>query len=916
MLRDCHIGTSQKSAVKVGHPGVEGFLGAVLFLGTMHYNFIMHLILTHEQADFDALAALAAAALLNDSTLAVLPRRMNRNVRSFLTLYGADFSFFDPRDLPPGTVEQVTLVDTQSLITLKGMSARTQIRVFDHHPRRKNCPDDWDVTCFELGATTTWFVEAVQTSQETPTSLQATLFLLGIYEDTGSLTYSRTTARDVRAAAWLLDQGADLRVAARFLNPPLTHDQREIYDRLVSAVETHEINGHRIVLSCGIAPGLTEEISTLAHKLRDLLDPDALFVLVQTDEGVRLVARSTTDGIDVAAIAAHFNGGGHDRAAAALIKKESGELESIRARLLDLLPAHVRAPLVVAQVMSRRPHTLAADTPVEEAAKWMTRYGYEGFPVTRDGRLIGLLTRRAVDRAINHHLNLPASSLMEAGEVAVPPSATLQQVQALMIESGWGQIPVIDPDTQKIIGIITRTDLLKTLAPRPRAASAQARDAVRKLERGLPPERLALIRAVAEQAASQHMPVYIVGGFVRDLLLEHPSLDFDIVVEGDAIALAHALAEKHGGKVTSHSRFGTAKWLLGNSVFGNRELEPGLPQPVVRLPIPESLDLISSRQEYYEHPTALPTVEHGSIKLDLHRRDFTINTLALRLDGRHFGELHDYYGGLPDLHNHCIRVLHSLSFVDDPTRMLRAVRYEQRYGFSIEPRTLQLMDEARPLLARLSQERVRHELDLILAESRSAAMLARLASLGLLNAISAELPWNAALHVRLEMGLQQPPPPGWKLTPPAAGLPINETLGYLLWLLDLPAVTLEQLYARLRWSVSLYRAILAASALKRDLPALGGAPASKWVARLESVPNLALFAVYLTSGESALEAYVTRWQNIHPKTDGAALKSRGLPPGRAYQEILGQLRAAWLDGEIDSEQTEQKLLEKLLSRYT
>ncbi|GAB4494913.1 MAG: CBS domain-containing protein [Anaerolineales bacterium] len=856
----------------------------------------MRLILTHEQADFDAIAALYGAYLLDENAHPILPRRINRNARAFLTLYGADFPFLDPRDLPQGAAERVTLVDTQSLITLKGMSERTQVRVFDHHPLRKNNPPNWDVTAFDLGATTTFLVEALDERGLKLTPIQATLLLLGIYEDTGALTFSRTTARDARAAAWLLEQGADLSIAVKFLNPPLTNEQREVYDRLVSAAETHEINGHRLVLTCGEATSLSEEISTLAHKLRDLFDPDALFVLVQTIEGIRLVARSTTDDIDVAAIAAHFGGGGHNRAAAALIKKdtETVSLMTIREKLLSILPAHIRPPLTVAQVMSRRPRLLAPETPVHEAAQMMARYGYEGFPVAQDGKLLGLLTRRAVDRALSHRLNLTAASLMEAGEITVQPGDSLQQVQTLMIESGWGQIPVVAPENGKIIGIVTRTDLLKTLARHPRPASPAY---AKKLERGLPPGPLALIRAVAQEAEALRLPAYLVGGFVRDLLLNRPSLDFDIVIEGDAIALAKTLARKHGGRVTSHSRFGTAKWNLEHSSFN----------------IPQSaLDLISSRQEFYEHPTALPTVERGSIKLDLHRRDFTINTLALRLDGRHFGELHDYYGGLPDLQKRRIRVLHSLSFIDDPTRMLRAVRYEQRYGFHIEPRTLQLMGEAKPLLARLSEERLRHELDLIVEEPNAPAMLSRLAQLNLMTSISDVLPWSVELRERLDSAQKTPPPPGWRLPPAVAGLSLNGALTWLLWLLDLPPANLEHLHKRLRFPLGLYKALLAASTLKAELPALSGQPASQWVQRLESVPLPALYAVYLVSREPALERYALHWQHIHPKTTGETLKALGLPPGPPYQQLLWQLRAAWLDGELASENDEQAMLKTLL----
>ncbi len=865
----------------------------------------MRLILTHEQADFDALASLFGASLLDEVSVPVLPRRINRNVRSFLTLYGADFPFIDPRDLPQGKVASVTLVDTQSLVTLKGMGAETAVRVVDHHPRRPGLPAHWQVTIDEVGATTTLLVELLQTHNGHLTPVQATLLLLGIYEDTGSLTYARTTARDARACAWLLEHGASLRIAANFLNPPLSPAQRKLYEALLETAETHDIHGHRIIVACGDAGEADEEISTLAHKLRDLLDPDALFVLVNTQEGVRLVARSTSDLIDVSAIAAEFGGGGHDRAAAALLRREPAAsegpepkadnrpLEEIRSRLLEALARHVRPSVTVAQIMSRRPRLLESETSLHEAARLMQRTGFEGFPVVEDNRVVGLLTRRAVDRALTHKLNLTAASLMDAGEVSVRPEDSLQTLQSRMMESGWGQVPVVDAEG-RVVGIVTRTDLLKTLAPP--AVRSGSHNLATQLEKALPLARLDLIRRVADQAVEQRMAAYIVGGFVRDLLLERPSLDFDIVVEGDAIALAKALGKTYGGRVTSHTRFGTAKWFLRDSTLWMQGDSP---------PLPEFLDLITARSEFYEHPTALPTVERGSIKLDLHRRDFTINTLALRLDGHHYGELHDHWGGLADLERGLVRVLHSLSFVDDPTRMLRAVRYEQRYGFVIESRTRHLMVEARSLLEKLSAERVRHELDLILDEEKAPAMLARLAELDLLTAIHPTLPTSG--FERLE--LVNASPPTLDLPPP------KRTLAWLLWLVPLPPAQIRALSRRLRLSASLTKLLLAAAALRADLPSLVGAAPSTWAARLEDVPALAIYTVSIsTEGEAqrALQTYLTAWRHIKPHATGQDLKRLGLPPGPQYQRILRRLRDAWLDGEIASKEEETALLQQLL----
>jgi len=180
----------------------------------------MHIILTHEQADFDALASLLGAHLTYEAAIPVIPRKLNRNVRAFITLYGMELPFVDPRDLPPEPIHKVTLVDTQSMISVKGMHADTQVQVIDHHPTREGSPGNWKITADEIGATATIFAEALREQDIHLSTIQATLLLLGIYEDTGSLTYTRTTARDLNAASFLLERGASLEIAADFLNHP------------------------------------------------------------------------------------------------------------------------------------------------------------------------------------------------------------------------------------------------------------------------------------------------------------------------------------------------------------------------------------------------------------------------------------------------------------------------------------------------------------------------------------------------------------------------------------------------------------------------------------------------------------------------------------------------------------------------
>ena len=896
----------------------------------------MRILLTHEQADFDALASLLGAWLLDESALAVLPHRMNRNVRAFLNLYGVELPFIERRDLPAEPVEGVTLVDTQSMVSIRGVGASTPVHVIDHHARRANLPEHWVISTEDTGAATTLLVEALREQNGGLSATHATLFLLGIYEDTGSLTYTRTTPRDLQAAAFLLDEGASLSVAVDFLNHPLSLEQQAIYEQLRAKIRSCVIHGHTVLITCGDAGEMDEELSTITHKLRDLLDPDALFTLVNTKSGVQFIARSTSDHINVAEIAAYFGGGGHERAAAGLIRDRS--LEDVCADLEKILPAHVHPAITVAQIMSRDPQLVTADTPVEDVASRMQRYGYEGYPVMRDGKLVGLLNRRAVDRALAHKLHLTAASLMEAGAITVQPEDSIEHLQRVMTDTGWGQVPVVNPETGDIVGIVTRTDLLKTLAPEPRLPGRL--NLVERLEASIPSAHLALLKSVASVAHGLHLPVYVVGGFVRDLILERPSLDFDIVVEGDAIALATALVQRYGGRLTSHGRFGTAKWFLGEARIEYVTLETeraDSDQPVdslhTRSSTPEFLDLISARTEFYTHPTALPTVERGSIKLDLHRRDFTINTLALRLDGHHYGDLYDYWGGLDDLRKGQIRVLHSISFVDDPTRMLRAVRFEQRFGFRIEDRTLQLLREALPLMNRVSGDRIRHEVDHILDEDNATKMLARLDDLSLLAAIHPDLVWDEWINDKISnLRLDLERPPEWRISSRGDRQYFWRLIVYALWFIRLAPERARAVMERLKLAAAIKDDILQACKLWQELPKLANSSAvengpansaelvgntpSAIATRLDGLSSLAIYATYLAADDprakDLLLTYITRWQNLRPALTGDDLRAKGVPPGPIYSRILTALRNAWLDGEVSTVAQEAELFEKLL----
>ncbi|OGO46222.1 MAG: hypothetical protein A2Z30_07200 [Chloroflexi bacterium RBG_16_64_43] len=866
-----------------------------------------HLILTHDQADFDAVAALLAARLLEPQAQAILPHRLNRNVRAFLNLYGEDVPLEEAETLSKTPVEKVTLVDAQTLPSVRGVGPQTRVHVIDHHPLHRPLPEAWTSDMTDLGATTTLLVEALRERNGGLTLAAATLLLLGVYEDTGSLSYAGTTPRDVQAAAWLLEHGASLEVAADFLNHPLSREQQTLYERLLEAAQVHEIQGLRVVVSTAEAPSEVEEISTLAHKLRDLFDPEALFILVDLHSHVQLVARATTDQIDVAEVAAHFGGGGHSRAAAALVRGKA--MADIAAELMRVLPEHVLPSSRVESIYSPSPQVLSPSTTIPEAAERMQRYGYEGFPVVHNGQVVGLLTRRAVDRALAHGMKrATVESIMESGSHSVRPEDSILHLQRLMVEHGWGQVPVVSSDDGHVIGIVTRTDLLKALVPQPAAARHALGETLRQ---ALPRPQLGLVQAIAVVADERHVPVYLVGGVVRDLLLGLMPADLDLVVEGDAIALAQAAAERYGGRVRGHDRFGTAKWLLGESRAALAAALNLTAEETTRLP--ENFDLVSARAEFYARPTALPEVERGSLKLDLHRRDFTINTLAISLNAERFGVLYDYWGGLRDLEEKRIRVMHSISFVDDPTRILRAIRLEQRLSFALEQRTRELIDQALPLLGRVSGDRLRHELEAIFDEMDPGKSLARLEEMGVLAAIDPGLCWTEAQARWVSAAVGRMPQVAGNL-----GLPAPDEIWLAGWMHSLPAEVGERVMAR--FSLPQRRAEIVREA-RKVLAALAATPpearASQVVQRLEecSLPTLAL--AYVVGEQDLARAHIARYvgqlRHVRPSADGETLRARGLPPGPAYRAILRELRAAWLDGEVRNAAEESAWLERRLA---
>ncbi len=848
----------------------------------------MDAILTHENADFDALAALLGAKKIYPEALAILPRHLNGNVREFCALYGEALAFTRPEDLPRQHFREILVVDTQGVPSARGYHKDTRVRIVDHHPLTRDLKPGTTFAGGQAGATTTLFVEEIREKEIALGEIEASLLLLGIYEDTGSLCFTTTTARDAHAAAFLLEQGANLGIVNDFLHHPLNAAQRKLYQQLLECIETIDIAGHAIAIAAARADGYVEEVSTLAHQLRELYDPAALFVLVKMDDHIQLVARSDQVEIDVAAIAEQFGGGGHDKASAALIRGST--LRQVKSKLIKLLKASVKPSITVRELMSFGVRTLEPTATVAQAFEMMKRYGHEGFPVVRRGKLVGLLTRRDIDRAMHHQLaNTPIKNLMHK-PVSVAPDDSLEKLRAVMTETDLGQVPVIAQN--EILGIVTRTDLIKPFGA---ARANRAAEMATRLERWLPRDLFALVRDAGSAAHELGYGLYVVGGFVRDLLLNQPNLDLDLVVEGDAIALAQRLAEKYGGRVHTHTRFGTAKWIRVETP------RRGVSTDAVQI---DHLDFTTARTEFYAHPSALPEVERSSIKQDLRRRDFTINTLAICLDPQRFGQLLDPFGGEQDLERGLVRVLHNLSFIEDPTRILRAARFEQRFGFKIETRTAQLIGDALEMLHRVSGERIRHEFELIFRETEPEKALARLNELGVLRAIFSPLAFDAWHAEKFRAARQVS----------SAAITYFGLLAF-----HLTKAQAQELATRLRLATADAETLQQTLALQDEaatpLAAESLAPSDIYHL-LEEYSDVALAILAIATDDARVRERVAVFREqlrvIAPELTGEDLKRMNIPPGPAYRDILTRVRDARLDGEIGSRAEEEALVGQLM----
>ncbi len=869
----------------------------------MKNNKDLTVITTHINADFDALASMLAAQKLYPDARVVFPGSQEKNLRNFfIQSLVYLFNMTDIKDIDFANLKKLVLVDTRQANRIGKLSSvldqpDVEIHIYDHHPPMDNDIKGHHEVHYLTGATVSILTEIIMEKGVDISPDEATIMCLGIYEDTGSFTFPSTTEKDFTAAAFLLSKGANLNVVSNLISREISPEQVGLLNDMIQASTRYNINSTEIVITTITTDKYVSDFAFLVHKMVKMENLDAIFAIARMGDKMYVVARSRIPEVDVGSILTPLGGGGHTYAAAATIKDKT--LIQIEHQLLESLKSKIRSRSQAKDLMSSPAITVNAEVSCKNAGNLLTRYNINALLVTekRNGKenLLGFITRQVIEKALYHKLgHIPVKEYMTTDLASVGIDAELLEIQEKIIENKQRVLPVINKGV--IAGVITRTDLLNILVRQSKPESSEMTDLMKEpshtrtrniqkfMKERLSRRIIDILKSIGEKAQEIEYDAYVVGGFVRDLFLYRNNEDIDIVIEGDGIAFAKKYVQTIGARVHAYEKFGTA---------------------VIIFPDGFKIDVASARMEYYQFPAALPKVEMSSIKLDLFRRDFTVNTLAIQLNPDRFGVLIDFFAAQKDIKEKTIRVLHNLSFVEDPTRVFRAIRFEQRFGFTIGKLTSGLIENAVKMdfFRRLSGRRVFSELRLILEEENPTAAITRLNEYNLLkvihpsiiltkelialfNSVKQVLSWHDLLF------LEEP---------------------YMRWTVYLLALTrycdkrtveeicrnaelaprLVALFCKERFEAD--RCLLW---LERNLPVENSALYQKL-----SVFKIELILYMMAASrrkivKQSISNYFTRLRHVNTSVAGKDLKQMGLKPGPLYREILQAVLDAKLNGRL------------------
>jgi tRNA nucleotidyltransferase (CCA-adding enzyme) len=881
----------------------------------------MDLITTHINADFDALSSMVAAGKLYPGARLLLPGSQEKSVRNFLALIKDRIRIEEEKTCIYDDISRIIIVDNRhssrigeaaKLLDKKGI----KVHIYDHHPRTKTDIKGNKDVFKKVGATVTIILEILAKKGLLKlTPLEATLMLLGIYEETGSLSYSMTTKNDVDMVGRLLGMGAKLNAVSSYLNRELSHEELSAFMRLVNSLEIIDVNGINVAFAHADTDHFRGELGTIVHKFQEVENYPLIFVMFKEGARIRLIARSRVDFIDVNKLLSKFSGAGHSSAASARIADAA--YGSLKKEITEILRDIALPEVYASEIMSFPVFTIMGDEKVCDVIKKLEESGYKGAPVLNiDNELIGIVTTGNLKKALKSGMpHAKVRGYITTPVITVSPNTALHDLKKMLTDKNKGRLPVIRDN--KLVGIVTRTDVLKkvhsSLFPPESSGHVKVINFRDKMKNSLPSGLFEMVRIIGNTADNSGVNGFLVGGFVRDLILGEPNYDLDIVVEGSAIDFAKVLAAELEGSLVIYERFGTAKiiknwpsWLGASHQVDNKFI----------------IDVATARREQYKRPGALPTVKFSSLKEDLYRRDFTINAMAIALNEKNFGLFIDFFCGIKDLEKGVIRILHDKSFIDDPTRIFRAVRFEQRFGFSIDKHSEYLIQHAvrEEMFEWTENQRIKEELISILKEKYPEKAVLRMRGLHELRFIHPGLTLRRDIKniFKRKTGFLK-----WynNLSIKEGGNPEYWLMNFMLMLDKLDIAKMEEVLKKFTFTRNESMKLREyASVSKTVIKKFSGTRRLKAGQVYDILyglsPETLICIMSRTSIKTVhrrIKLFMREYSGVKIKVTGKDLKNLGVSPGPEFNRIMRKVLHARLEKKILTKKDEIRFIKNLLS---
>lgn len=674
----------------------------------------LKIITTINNPDFDVFAsAIASQRLFKDHNI-IFSGSFSPDISVYLKNTGVYFPYYTMEEVNIRKISSLVVIGTTSLelinkSLLGKINGLEHLSFIDNEDRGRENGENTDYICYESAACISVVTEKIFEQKINLSIEESKLFLTALYKKTNNFTKNNVKRLDFRAASNLISKNLNIKEISKYSYTPPKRFSSDIFRKLLLNVKAYNNSGLTLGITFIKNAEFQDSLLENIEKLWDSLDYDTLVVLYQIRDKIYFYCKTrelfdlnellkpTFINIQKRKIAYGFFSSSDVNEVKNSIKENFEKLSLDFRKIKNIMTSPVR--------------TVFANMTVKEVYKIINQTGHKNLPVIKKEKIVGIIRRKEIQLAFQHKLfQTRIEKLMTKSVIVINKERSIQHAKELFNNNNTDCLLVLENGI--LLGIVTTKDLfIREFAATEEKPDVPKIQKITNLINTRPPKSIqSVLKIIGSIASTYNIPVFVVGGFVRDLLLNRKNFDIDIVVEGNANEFTEKIADFLNISVEHHKEFLTSKLIFKNGI---------------------SVDFASARTEYYERPAILPRIKMSTIKKDLYRRDFSINAMAIKLNTEEFGILVDFFNSRGDLAAKKIRILHNLSFLEDPTRILRGIRFEQRFDFSFDETTLELLKEAvrKKYLERVSGQRLREELINIFNEKNPCYSIKRIKEL-------------------------------------------------------------------------------------------------------------------------------------------------------------------------------------------